>query len=340
MKNKGIDLVVGTRPDIIKMAPLILELDRRGVPFKIKYTGQHKRFEMFDSFVELFGLKNIFDCHRTVLPYSDIGAVYGDTDSCFKWAYEYKRSGRKVLHIEAGLRCADQFMLEEMNRRLTDRISNYFFCPTLRNLRQIFWEGLLNHYDSFKTNRGWVTGNLISDSLEIILKKLDPNAIKYHVEILVTIHRRENIYNKDFPKLLEQLTKLQKKYAVVFPIHPHTLDKLPKEWKKSINFISPLNYLEFIQTMQDAKLIITDSGGVLEESCILHKPCIVARKYTERPEAMDRNGFLCTNYMSLFDLSLSKIEKKLEDYLNPYTSPISGKSVTETMADIIEKEII
>jgi UDP-N-acetylglucosamine 2-epimerase (non-hydrolysing) len=334
MKNKGIDLVVGTRPDIIKMAPLILELDRRGIPFKIKYTGQHKRFEMFDSFVELFGLNEIVSKNQTAFPYYNVGAVYGDTDSCFKWAYEYKRSGREVLHVEAGLRCADEFMLEEMNRRLTDRISNYFFCPTNGNLRNIFWEGLLTN------NKAWITGNLISDSLNIILEKLDPNAIKYNVDILVTIHRRENIYNKHFPKLLEQLRRLQEKFEVIFPIHPHTLDKLPKEWKKSLNFMSPLSYLEFIQTLRDAKIVITDSGGVLEESCILRKPCIVTRKYTERLEAMDRNGILCPDYTKLYDLCLSKIDKDLEDYSNIYDSPASGKTVAETMADLIEEEII
>jgi UDP-N-acetylglucosamine 2-epimerase (non-hydrolysing) len=336
---EGLDIVVGTRPDIIKMFPLIFEMDKRKLPFKINYTSQHTMYEMFGSFVDLFGLKEIIEKNLIQEPFYKTVCVYGDTDSCFKKAYEYKRTGRNVLHIEAGLRCEDNFMLEEINRRLVDRITDYFFCPTNTELENIKTEGLIESKLS-KNNMAWITGNLISDSIEKILQK-NRFRKKEDVDILITIHRRENIYNKDFLILLEQIQKLQKTFKIVFPIHPHTLNKLTFGWEKKINFISPLSYLDFINFLKDCKLVVTDSGGVLEESCILHKPCVVVRKFTERPHAMERNGILCPNYEDLFKLcNISLTDKKTLTYSNPYSCPDKNLSVSEFMCDIIDDFII
>lgn len=343
LMDKGIDIVVSTRPDIIKLAPLILELNRRRIPFKIKWTKQHESYEMFTQFARIFYIEDLIKERAVDKPYYGIGAVYGDTDSCFKEAYAYKRSGRRVLHIEAGLRCPDEFMHEEINRRLTDRISNYFFCPTRLNMDNVIQEDPTLRW---KRDFAWVTGNLISDALSVAsyASIWDNNFKREPIQdlgILITIHRRENLYNPEFKVLLEQIQKLQKKYNTMFPIHPHTNFML-SGMETKVDICPPLGYPDFINAMKSAKIVITDSGGVLEECCILHKPCIVVREYTERPEATIRCGKLCPDYSKLEELVEFLMRYRgteLGDYKNPYLSPEKGQIVSETMSNIIKRII-
>jgi len=327
---KGIDLVVSTRPDIIKISPLILEMEKRKLPFKILYTGQHKDFNMFGTFSRQFGVEDILNQKRISEPYYPLVGVYGDTDSCFQQAYNYKRARREVLHIEAGLRCYDQFMFEEINRVLTDRISNYFFCPTVESVHNLVRDNL--------NGKAFLTGNLINDALNFILPSIPPDKRKDEANILITIHRRENILDDDFPILLDQIHEIQKKYSTIFPIHPHTKKVFPKGYE-FIKTCDPLDYVYFIRQLAGSKLVITDSGGVLEECCLLKTKCVVVRTCTERPEAMSRNGTLCINYRHLCDKVKSIMKTTLPEYSNPYKSPFDGKTVAETMCDILDMNI-
>lgn len=329
---KGIDLIVSTRPDIIKMSPLILEMNKRKLDFKIHYTGQHTDYNMFKIFAEYFKIDGIINDNITTKPYHSICAVYGDTDSAFQQAYKYKRDGRQVLHIEAGLRCFDQYMYEEINRCLIDRISNFYFIPTLLARDNLIREGINPKFI-------YHTGNLISDCIADIYNKIEPSKTQ-DIDILITIHRRENIYNPMFDVLLNKIIGLQKQYKTIFPLHPHTASKIQNKYLKHLDIIEPLGYHDFINAILNSELVITDSGGVLEECCILKKKCIVIRNCTERPEAIGLNACLEPDYLNLDDIVKFMFQKNIPVYTNPYISPYNNKNVSETMVDYLCNDIL
>ncbi|MDI6765886.1 MAG: UDP-N-acetylglucosamine 2-epimerase (non-hydrolyzing) [Bacteroidota bacterium] len=308
-------IVFGTRPEAIKMAPLIKELDRRKIEHTIIVTAQHR--EILDQKLEVFNIKPHYDLdimqHDQDLFYvttavlneikpvllkekPDVLLVQGDTTTTFAAslaAYYFKIP---VGHVEAGLRTWNKFnpYPEEINRQLTTRIAEFHFAPTEWAKNNLVREGI-------KPNNIFVTGNTVIDALLMIV---DPKyqfpeeplrSIDFinHRIILLTSHRREN-----FGEPMEQvfsacryLVEHNPDVELIYPVHPNpNVQKKAKEILANVprvHLIEPMEYKPFVQVMNKAYFILTDSGGVQEEAPTLGKPVLVLRKTTERPEAIE-----------------------------------------------------
>lgn len=324
------DFVIGTRPDVIKCSPLIAEIARRGCPFRVLYTGQHTDYEMFGTFLQELGIAAITKLVNAdeAGEYAGPVLVYGDTDSAFQQAYHARRSRKKVVHIEAGLRRFDEYMYEEINRILIDHLSNLCFAPTHVAARNLYNDGI-------PPERVIVTGNLISDALNIVLEQKQYRLPERPPDVLVTIHRRENLYNPGFRGLLEQVERLQREFHVLWPVHPHTEQVLRRVAPgMDVRCEAPCGYLEFVGMMIGCRLVLTDSGGVSEEACILGKRCVIVRKSTERPELLSLNAALCPEYSEVYRAVVEGLAKGDVPRQNPYLPP-RGDSVAAFMADIL-----
>lgn len=323
---KKILLVFGTRPEAIKMAPLVKEFQKYPEQFdtKVCVTGQHR--QMLDQVLDVFDIKADYDLNimapnqdlyditskvllgmRDVLKQlqPEIVFVHGDTTTSMAATMAAFYQQIKVAHVEAGLRTYNLYSPwpEEMNRQLTDRLCDYCFAPTemsKNNLLQekidpdkIFVTGnsvidaLLMAVDIIKTKEG-LEQDLISQLTE---KGYTPKADKKY--ILVTGHRREN-FGDGFLNICKALKEIATKYPdidIVYPVHLNPNVQKPVfdllAGIDNIFLISPLDYLPFVYLMQHSYLILTDSGGVQEEAPSLGKPVLVMRNTTERPEAVE-----------------------------------------------------
>lgn len=308
-----IAIVLGTRPEIIKMSPIIRLLEEKSRDYFVIHTGQHYSYEMDKIFFEelklpqpefnldvgsgthaeqtakiLTGIEHLFKQKKP-----DILLVQGDTNSVLAGALAAAKMHIPVGHVEAGLRSYDRKMPEEINRVLTDHISEYLFVPTQKAKHNALREGI-------NPNRIYVTGNTIVDSVLTNLKIAEiRNEILAHYNIeprgyfLITSHRQENVDNKDcLSNLIKTLELLHKDYSmpIIFPMHPRTQKRL-KEFHlivpKDITVIPPTGYLDFLILEANARIVLTDSGGVQEETCILKVPCVTLRDNTERPETVE-----------------------------------------------------
>lgn len=223
----------------------------------------------------------------------DIVLVQGDTNSVFAGALTASRLGIPIGHVEAGLRSYDRTMAEEINRIMTDHISDYLFVPTGHQKKILISEGI-------PKEKIFITGNTVGDPL---LENLKLSTIKVNMlkqmnvvrkqYILVTLHRPENVDNKERLKnILEGLKEAfsELKIPIVFPMHPRTeanIKRFGLKLPEGIMVILPVGYLEFLQLEANAKIIMTDSGGAQDEACILQTPCITLRDNTERPETVE-----------------------------------------------------
>jgi UDP-N-acetylglucosamine 2-epimerase (non-hydrolysing) len=307
-----IAIVLGTRPEIIKFSPVIREYERLGLDYFVLHTGQHYSYNMDKVFFEqlelpearhnldvgsgshaeqtgkmLIGIEKVLNQEKP-----DIVLVEGDTNTVLAGALAAVKLHIKVGHVEAGLRSYDREMPEEINRVLADHCSDLLFAPTEKSKNILLGEGI-------SEAKIFVTGNTIVDAvhqnLEIskrkktVLKDLD---LKKRGYFLVTVHRQENVDNKErFYGILEGLQMIKEEFdmSVLYPIHPRakkqmkTFDLKPA----GLRLIEPLDYLSFLQLESKANLVLTDSGGVQEETCILKVPCVTLRYNTERPETLE-----------------------------------------------------
>ena len=294
-----IAIVVGTRPEFIKMSPIIKELQAKKQKFFIVHTGQHYDYSMNDVYFENLKIpkpKRHWGeefCHATIdwmidvfkKEKPEVVLVQGDTGSVFCGAIAALRCGIKIGHVEAGLRSWDWRMSEEHNRIMVDHVSDYCFAPTKIAVRNLLKEGIAK-------NKVFLVGNTIIDSVKENLANGSVCPRKKEEFILVTLHRAENTKNKEVLKdILEGISELLKKTGntALFPIHPRTKKSIRRfgiKIPQNIRVVPPLPYLECLCVEQNARLIITDSGGVVEEACIFGTPCITVRKSTERPETV------------------------------------------------------
>lgn len=307
-----ISIILGTRPEIIKMAPIIRECERRGLDYFILHTGQHYSYQMDSIFFEqlelpavrynldagsathaeqtgriMAGVEKVLMAERP-----EVVLVQGDTNTVLAGALAASKLHIKVGHVEAGLRSYDRTMPEEINRVVADHISNYLFSPTENSRENLLREGIAEE-------KIFVTGNTIVDSiyqnLEIAKRKVNVLAdlgLKSKEYFLVTAHRQENVDIRErLGELLKSLEMVSREFSlpVVFPVHPRTR-KMAAEFGvefDGIRAIEPLGFLEFLQLEANARMVLTDSGGVQEETCILGVPCVTLRQNTERPETVD-----------------------------------------------------
>ena len=307
-----IAIILGTRPEIIKMAPIIRECERRALDYFVLHTGQHYSHQMDSIFFEqlelpaarynldvgsashaeqtgriMAGVEKVLVDERP-----DVVLVQGDTNTVLAGALAATKLHIKVGHVEAGLRSYDRTMPEEINRVVADHISDYLFAPTENSRENLRKEGI-------PEEKIHVTGNTIVDSvyqnLEIAKRKVNVLAdlgLKPKEYFLVTAHRQENVDSRErLGEILKGLELVSREFSlpVVFPVHPRTR-KMATEFGfefDGIKAIEPLGFLEFLQLEANARLALTDSGGVQEETCILGVPCVTLRENTERPETVD-----------------------------------------------------
>ena len=314
-ENARVAVLIGTRPGIIKMAPLIKELEKRHADFFVIHTGQHYSIEMDKDIMNDVEIKDVRyhikrpeDCtsHAQQTSYMlvnverilmeerpDIILVCGDANTNFAGAFAARKLHIAVGHVESGLRSFDWRMPEEHNRIIIDHISEFLFAPTQKSKEHLIKDNV--------AGKIFVVGNTIVDAAIRYAdsKRLDDvNLVERLPDrfALATLHREENV---DDPAILKGIftafDKICREYnqAIVFPIHPRTRKMAIKfgymESLKSIPnmvLIEPVPYRTFLALIESADLVMTDSGGLQEEACILKTPCLTLRISTERHETV------------------------------------------------------
>lgn len=308
-----IDLIAGARPNFMKIAPIIDAIHKaqnKGdiISYRLIHTGQHYDKNMSDSFFEQLGIPqpdvnlgagggtqaeqtaSIMVGYEKLLisENSDLCLVVGDVTSTMACSIVAQKFHVPVAHVEAGIRSNDWTMPEEINRLVTDSITNYFFTTTLEagtnliksgvNQNKIFWVGntmidtLLKHRTRFQKPAIW-----------------DELKLSKHEYIVMTMHRPGNVDEEGKLKLLiDEIIKHSKNIPLIFPVHPRTSRILQTLGIKHnrLHTIEPLGYLEFNYLVENAKVVITDSGGITEETTVMGIPCMTLRDNTERPETV------------------------------------------------------
>lgn len=348
-------IILGTRPEIIKMSPIIRECQRLNLGFFIIHTGQHYSYNMDQTFFKQLSLppadydlkvgsgsqaeqtgKMLIGMEKILLEEQpDVVLIEGDTNSTLAGALAAAKIHVKVGHVEAGLRSYDRKMPEEINRILVDHCSDYLFAPTEEAKRILLCEGI-------EEERVFVTGNTIVDAVmqNLGLSKTQNNVVK-QLELkkrgyfLATVHRQENVDNeRRFRRIIEGLTNVEKEFKlpVIYPIHPRSKSRL-KTFDiepKGLRLIEPLDYLSFLQLQSNAKLVLTDSGGIQEEACILGVPCVTLRDNTERPETLDvgSNVLAGTKPKEIVKKTKLMMNRKRE-WGNPFGNGTAGLKIVD-----------
>jgi len=338
-------VILGTRPEIIKMSPVVRELENQCLDYFILHTNQHYSYKMDQVFFEqlrlpepkhnlnvgsgthaeetgkmLIGIESIL---RSEKP--DVILVEGDTNTVLAGALAACKLMIKVGHVESGLRSYDREMPEEVNRLLTDHVSDYLFAPTENAKENLLKEGI-------DENKIFVTGNTIVDAISqnIELVEDDDDLADY---FLVTLHRQENVDREDrLRNVIKGLELVAQEFRVpiIYPIHPRTRQRITRFdiHVNGIKLVEPLGYLAFLKLLGNAKLVFTDSGGVQEEACILRVPCVTLRYNTERPETLEvgSNVLAGAEPKSILEKGMLMIDKS-RDWKNPFGDGKAAKRI-------------
>jgi UDP-N-acetylglucosamine 2-epimerase (non-hydrolysing) len=357
-----IAFVIGTRPEIIKMSPLIDEVERRDIDFILIHTGQHYDREMSQQYFEdlelpqpdynigvgstthgkqtavmLEGIEEILSSEKP-----DIVLVEGDTNAVMAGALAASKMYIPVGHVESGLRSYDKTMPEEINRVIADICSQLFFVPTEESAINLIFEGL--HPSNI-----YITGNTIVDAVYRNLKIAEKNFnldldLKKNF-ITLTLHRAENTDN---PQRLRDITDALmelKEITIIFPVHPRTIKTLNKlnlydQLVKAdhIKLMKPVGYLDFIVLLSHSKVVITDSGGIQEEAITMNIPCVTLRYNTERPETVTAGGNILvgTDKDRIIQTVRNILEdEKLYQKMSQAENPYGDGKTSERIVDII-----
>lgn len=365
MINKTIDIIAGARPNFMKIAPLIeafkkYNFGNKGIDIRLVHTGQHYDKNMSDTFFEELGIplpdinlqagsgSQSEQTAKIMLGYeklllnkpSVLCIVVGDVTSTMACSIVAKKLHIKVAHIEGGIRSFDESMPEEINRKVTDAITDYFFTTSEvanNNLRK---EGISD-------NRIYFVGNTMIDTLlknQSRFKKptlWNENNLENKKYIVMTLHRPANVDNAtNLANIIEIVKRNVRPFPIVFPIHPRTrkVYESINENNENVILTDPLGYLEFNFLVKNAKVVITDSGGITEETTVMGVPCLTLRATTERPETCNigTNELIGTDPNNLEE-PLGKIFK--DKWKKGEIPPLWDGKTAERIAAIIEKII-
>jgi UDP-N-acetylglucosamine 2-epimerase (non-hydrolysing) len=361
--TKKILIIVGTRPNFIKVTRF-KELVKKHPQLNVEivHTGQHWDRNMSEVFFEEFGLKPDYmlsaSAHSVVDQFSsmmsklselileigkpDLMIVPGDVNSTLASALVANKMGIPLAHLESGLRSNDRSMPEEINRLLTDEISDYFFVTEQSGLDHLAEEK--------KHGKVFFVGNTMIDTLVHFEPQILKSTIRQSLSIedkpfiLVTLHRPSNVDSiEGQSKIIRLFSELSKKYTIVFPIHPRTRKNFEaadqvSQWldNGNLHLLDPLGYFDFQSLVKHADLILTDSGGIQEESTYRQVPCLTLRENTERPITVE----LGTNTLVPFNeaLILGLIEDIHEGkYKKGEIPPLWDGKATERILEVISK---
>ncbi len=351
-------IILGTRPEIIKMAPIIREYTKRRSDFFVLHTGQHYSYEMDKTFFEDLELDNpeynlnvgssshgiqtgkiMAGIEELICDRCDLVLVQGDTNTVLGGALAAAKLNIPVGHVEAGLRSWDRKMPEEINRVVADHVSEYLFAPTEHSRDNLLKEGIPD-------SKIHLTGNTVVDAvyqnIKIAERKLSPLDFLGLVEdeyFLVTAHRAENTDTiEKLSGIIKAFKILTEKYdmPIIYPIHPRTAKMINKFNinTENIRTITPVGYLEFLILESKARLILTDSGGVQEEACILKTPCVTLRENTERPETLEvgANILAGTNTENILNKTEEMLSKNV-NWSNPFGNGKSGEKIVKILCE-------
>lgn len=341
---KKVISVVGARPNFMKVAPIYHSSKDAKFEHKIVHTGQHYDYNLSDRFfidLELpkpdyfLGVgsgshsvqtaKIMIEFEKVLeIEKPDLVIVVGDVNSTIACGLVAVKMGIKLAHIEAGLRSSDRTMPEEINRIATDAISDYYFITEQSALDHLIFSGVPEEKIFF-------VGNTMIDSLVKGLEKAELSSVLENYQltpgeyILATLHRPNNVDNKQsLEDFLDVFQSISKNIKIVFPIHPRTTSKLTEfgllaKFKSLENLviIPPAPYIDFLKLMKYAKLVMTDSGGIQEETTYLDVPCLTLRTTTERPITIEIGSNLLINpnkdnIIDALDNSLKNPKKRME----------------------------
>jgi UDP-N-acetylglucosamine 2-epimerase (non-hydrolysing) len=323
-----ISIVAGARPNFMKIAPIIHEIEKqrnkgKQISYRLIHTGQHYDKNLSDTF---FKELNIPEPHHNldvksgsqaeqtagimigfekelILNMPDLVLVVGDVTSTMACTIVAKKMHLKVAHVEAGIRSGDLKMPEEINRIVTDSITDYFFTTTQEATSYLQGIGKLKEHIFF-------VGNVMIDTLVSNLARIkkptfwDEHSLRNGQYFVLTLHRPSNVDALDgFSNLLSRIIENANGIPVIFPVHPRT-KKILKEAQlefENLHYVTPQGYLTFIYLVKHAKAVLTDSGGITEEASILNVPCLTFRDSTERPEtvALGSNVLVGNDYKKI-----------------------------------------
>lgn len=368
-----IAIVIGTRPEIIKMAPVIDEIIKRNQDYVLIHTGQHYDHEMSDQFFTdlelptpdynigvgsgshgeqtaemMKGIENVFMEEKP-----DMVMVQGDTNAVLAGAIVASKLHIPVGHVEAGLRSFDKTMPEEINRMVADVCSQLYYVPTEESAVNLIVEGI-------NPKNVIITGNTVVDAclrnLKIaenksdILDQLDGN----EKILTLTMHRAENVDNLErLTQITDALMELDD-LTIIFPVHPRTLKNLENFGlhsklveKGHIKLIKPVGYLDFLLLLSNSDMIMTDSGGLQEEAITLDVPCMTLRYNTERPETVTAGGNILvgSNKDKIIETARlimddEKTREKMKNAINPYgDGKASSRILDVTLSDYENGEL-
>lgn len=359
MKKIKITTVFGTRPEAVKMCPLVLELrQRHEIDTRVCLTGQHR--DMTKSILGRFGIepdidldimtsgqtlfditeRTMYGLQKELSAYTpDILLVHGDTSSAFSAALTAFYMNVPVGHVEAGLRTGNIHspFPEEFNRLSIDKISDVCFCPTARSMKNLLSEG------KYK-DQCFVTGNTVIDAVKYTTKGIT-KVKNDRLRILMTVHRRESLGSpiRSILKGVLRAAQIHQAAEIIFPVHPspavrEAVAQVFANAPDNIHLTEPMDVLEFHRLLATSHIVLTDSGGIQEEACALGVPIILARDTTERPEAVGSGGMIVagTREESIFYVLCKLIENEaLREKMSRAKNPFGDGHASRRIADII-----
>jgi len=295
--------VAGARPNFVKIKPVMDALEARGVETVLVHTGQHYDVGLSGVFFDELGIRapdhnlNVGSATHAAQTAAvmtrfeplvtdirpDLVVVVGDVNSTAACALVAAKAGVFVAHVEAGLRSRDWSMPEEINRVVTDRLSDYLLASSRDAVENLRAEG-------YRDEQVHLVGNVMIDTLLSNIGRAREGPVLERLELsprsygLVTLHRPANVDDKrQFAALIFALSEVASECPLIFPLHPRTRSQLDGEIPEGIRLVEPLSYLDFLALQAQARLVLTDSGGVQEETTVLGVPCLTLRDNTERP---------------------------------------------------------
>ena len=358
MKTK-VMTIVGTRPEIIKLSRTILELDKF-TDHILVHTGQNYDYELNEIFFKDLKIRKpdyflnavgestaetiskiIFESDKIIESKKpDAVLIYGDTNSCLS-VISAKRKQVPIFHMEAGNRCFDQRVPEEINRKIVDHLSDINLPLTEHARQYLVAEGI-------SPNTIIKVGSCMKEILDFYSKEIMSSSIKSKLSLkekeyfLVSAHREENVdYEKNLTSLLISLNAIAEKYKlpIIVSTHPRTKDRIEKlkgkvKSNKLISFIKPLGFFDYINLQQFSKCVISDSGTITEESSLLKFPAIMIRQAHERPEGMDKGTLIMSG------LDKDRILESIDVVTNQYESKIIPEIVDDYNVDNVSSKVV
>jgi UDP-GlcNAc3NAcA epimerase len=329
--------IIGTRPQFIKAAPVSQVFNNNGINELIIDTGQHYDFNMSEIFIKELNIPKpkfnlnigskshaqqtgeIISKLEPIILNNKPKAilVYGDTNSTLGAAITASKLNIPLIHIEAGLRSFNKAMPEEINRIITDHMSNLLFCPSKNSQRNLKNETI--------NNNSFVVGDVMFDIFKKFYSYFDSHN-KYGDYALLTMHREENTVSRILIKRLNQFSKLKMKF--IYPLHPRTKKIITQEnirLPNNIITIEPIGWLDLMKLANNAKFIITDSGGLQKEALWLKKYCITIRNETEWIETIEQG----VNQLNTINNTLTIPNINKGNFSNPYGDGKASKKITE-----------